>query len=124
MADGTNDNAVITVFKNCYARFGIPDELITDQGPPFNSIAFRNFNKEWNIHHNPSSPYYPRLNGLVERCVQTIKKSLLKCFEEGGDPYQVLLDYRTSATHNMQSPAELLMGRKLKNNLPYTPNTT
>ena len=117
----TNANAVITAFKSCYARFSIPDELITDQGPPFNSTELKNFHSEWNIHHNPSTPYYPRSNGQVERCIQTIKKSLLKCIEKGGDPYLVLLDYRTTATYNMQSPAELLMGRKLKSNLPIHP---
>lgn len=54
---------------------------------------------------------------MTERHVGTIK-GLLKKAE---DPYLALLAYRTTPLSNGFSPAELLMGRKLRSNLPVQP---
>ncbi|GFY47410.1 integrase catalytic domain-containing protein [Trichonephila inaurata madagascariensis] len=60
-------------------------------------------------------------NGQIERAVQTVKNSLTKAAEEGKDLYVVLLDYRIQPAKDMPSPAELLMGRKLRTFLPSHP---
>ena len=49
--------------------------------------------------------------------MQTMK-SLLK---KENDPYMALLAYRTSPLENGTSPAELLMGRKLRSTVPTLP---
>lgn len=118
---GTNAFSVITASKCIYARYGIPEELISDRGPPFTSKEMRDFYQEWNIYHNPSTPTYARSNGEVERCVQTIKTALTKAFEDGKDPFLVLLNYRTTSKNGLPSPAELMMGRRLRNRLPVHP---
>ena len=46
---------------------------------------------------------------LAERSVRTVKQLL----EDSPDPYQALLSYRTTPSHPVLSPAELLMGRKI-----------
>ena len=62
-----------------------------------------------------SSPQYPQSNGQVERMVQTIKNLLKK----SSDPYMALLSYRaTPFLWCNLSPAELLMGRKVRTTLP------
>lgn len=62
-------------------------------------------------------PYYPTLNGAAERAVQTIKGKLKKAV--GGrfecQLARILLNYRSTLHETMGcSPAELMIGRKLK----------
>ncbi|RVW63605.1 Pol polyprotein [Vitis vinifera] len=44
------------VWKNIVCRFGIPQIIIADNGPQFDSIAFRNFCSELNIRNSYSTP--------------------------------------------------------------------
>ena len=56
---------------------------------------------------------------MAERCVQTMKASLIKTTEEGEDMNLALLPYKTTPlSHRLPSPAELLNSRKYKNLLP------
>ncbi|RVW32250.1 hypothetical protein CK203_078945 [Vitis vinifera] len=48
------------VWKNIVCRFGIPQTIIADNGPQFDSIAFRNFYSELNIRNSYSTPRYPQ----------------------------------------------------------------
>ncbi|RVW58548.1 Gag-Pol polyprotein [Vitis vinifera] len=43
------------VWKNIICRFGIPQTIIADNGPQFDSIAFRNFCSELNIRNSYST---------------------------------------------------------------------
>ncbi|GFW49989.1 retrovirus-related Pol polyprotein from transposon 17.6 [Trichonephila clavipes] len=120
--NSTTAQSVITVMKSIYATsYGISEELVSDGGPPYNSNLMMNFFREWGIKHHVTSPYFPRVNGQIERAVQTVKHSLTKAAEEGKDWYVVLLDYRIQPAKGMPSPAELLMGRKLRTFLPSHP---
>ena len=111
-------STVIKHMKSVFARHGIPDELFSDN-MPFASREFRNFADEWGFVTTTSSPRYPQSNGMSERAVQTMKKLLRKADEDNRDPYIALLEYRnTPVTGLAYSPAELLMSRKLKDNLP------
>ena len=56
---------------------------------------------------------------MAERCVQTMKASLIKTMEEGEDVDLALLTYNTTPlSHRLPSPAELLNSRKYKSLLP------
>ncbi|XP_054287901.1 uncharacterized protein LOC129003629 [Macrosteles quadrilineatus] len=61
-----------------------------------------------------SSPKLPQSNGLAESAVSTAKKILSKC----KDVEIGLLSYRTAPLENVYSPAELLMGRKIRSTVP------
>ena len=69
--------------KSIFSRHGIPKEVILDNGPEFSSHEFSTFAEEWDFHHNPSSPWYPQSNDLVERTIQTVKKTLRKVVKSG-----------------------------------------
>lgn len=114
----TTAEAVITSMKAIFARHGVPSEVFTDNGPQFSSESFRRFAEEWNFIHTTSSPHYPQSNGLVEKSVQTVKRLLYKAKDSGTDYYQSLLVYRTTPLECGMSPARLLMGRRLRSNLP------
>ncbi|GFQ87520.1 integrase catalytic domain-containing protein [Trichonephila clavata] len=119
--NSTTAQSVITVMKSIYATHGIPEDLVSDGGPPFNSNLMTNFFREWGIKHHVTPPHFPRENGQIERAGQTVKNSLTKAAEEGKDFYVVLLDYRIQPAKDVPSPAELLMGRKLRSFLPSHP---
>lgn len=63
---------VINSLKSIFSKYGIPDELISDNGPQYASKGCRNSAKEYmyTIVHSTSSLLYPRSNGQAERMVQ------------------------------------------------------
>ena len=73
--------------------------------------------KQWQIEHRVSSPRNPQSNGMAERCVQTMKASLIKTIEEGEDVDLALLTYKTTPLDH-RLPAELLNSRKYRTLLP------
>eukprot|EP00253_Pinus_taeda_P009033 PITA_09033 len=59
-----NKEAVLTfLFEEIFVRFGLPRELVTDGGPPFNSHGFKNTLQKYHIKHKMTTPYHPQANG-------------------------------------------------------------
>ncbi len=114
----TTSAGVIAALKGIFSTHGIPDLVISDNGPQFASQEFKQFSEQYNFQHITSSPKYPAANGEAERSVRTIKEILKK----NKDPYLALLSYRTTPLQNGLSPSELLMGRKLRTLLPIIPS--
>ena len=109
----TTAEAVITSMKAIFSRHGVPSEV-------FSSASFARFAEEWSFVHTTSSPHYPQSNGLAEKSVQTVKRLLCKAKDIGADFYQSLLVYSTTPLGCGISPAQLLMGRRLRSNLLKT----
>ena len=113
---GTSAETVISHTKSIFARHGIPEVVISDNGPQFSSEAYKHFAEDYQFKHVTSSPYYPRSNGEAERAVGTVKRLI----EKEGDPYLALLAYRSTPLQNGYSPSELLMCQKLRGIVPIT----
>lgn len=121
LKDTTVSSEVIKTLKSTFARHGIPQELVSDNGPQFVSKSFKDFAHNWEFKHTTSSPRYPQSNGQIENAVGTVKKMLKKAFEDGTDPYIALLEYRNTPITGMEySPAQMLMSRRLRSKLPTT----
>lgn len=118
MNSNHNSESVIIQLKSIFSRHGIPEILISDNGPSFNSVKFKSFTSEWGISHITSSPYHSKSNGLVERTIGTIKNMLQKCLSDNTDPYIALLNYRNTPKKCQYSPAQLSMSRSLRTKLP------
>ncbi|RVW75027.1 Transposon Ty3-I Gag-Pol polyprotein [Vitis vinifera] len=89
------------VWKNIVCRFGIPQIIIADNGPQFDSIAFRNFCSELNIRNSYSTPRYPQSNGQAEATNKTLINALKKRLEQAKGKWVeelpgVLWAYRTT----------------------------
>ncbi|RVX18380.1 hypothetical protein CK203_006679 [Vitis vinifera] len=99
--------------KNIICRFGIPQTIIADNGPQFDSIAFRNFCSELNIRNSYSTPRYPQSNGQAEATNKTLITALKKRLEQAKGKWVeelpgVLWAYRTTPgrpTGNTPSPS-------------------
>ena len=105
--DNTRAETVILKSKQHFARYGIPDEVHSDNGPQFDCEAYANFAGEWKFHHNPSSPYHSQANGLAESAVKTAKNLIRKTNKSSGDVWLNFLDYRNTPTEAMDSsPAQ------------------
>ena len=118
----TDAATVIKKIKNVFSRMGIPEVLRSDNGPQYAAKTFEKFAKDWGFQHIPSSPEYPRSNGLAEKTVQTVKDLLEKAKEDNKDPYLAMLEVRNTPVDNYKSPAELAFGRQLRSILPVSPN--
>ncbi|KAK0144843.1 hypothetical protein N1851_016584 [Merluccius polli] len=113
----TTSRAVIAFLKTVFARHGVPNELFSDNGPQFSSCEFEAFAKEWGFNHHTSSPNYPRSNGLAESSVKI--KGIMKKADDGNEDFhKSLLIYRSAPLQNGRSPAQMLMGRRIRTNLP------
>ena len=115
--DSTDSVGVIKALKDVFATHGLPDIVISDNGPQFSSHAFQEFAKSYCFTHTTSSPLYPRANGEAERAVRTLKGFLKKDV----DVHLALLTYRSTPLQNGLSPSELLMGRRLRTHMPMLP---
>ena len=105
--------------KSIFARHGIPEIVVTDNGPQYWSQMFSAFADAHGFSHRTSSPRCQQSNGVSERAAKTIK-GLLKKSE---DQYETIFAYRSTPLSNGYSPAELLMGRKLRTTVPVVPSS-
>ena len=58
---------VIKALTDIFARFGFPEEIVSDNGKQFVSEEFEAFLQARGIKHIRVSPYYARSNGKLER---------------------------------------------------------
>jgi hypothetical protein len=117
----TSSQSVIAHCKPHFARHGIPDTLVTDNGPQFSSELFRKFTTSYQFQHYTSSPHYPQSNGRAEKAVQTVKNIIKKASDDKSDHYLALLEYRNMPINDqLGSPTQRLMGRRTKTLVPTT----
>ncbi len=68
----------ILKLRTVFATHGLPETLVTDNGPAFISDEFTTFLKQNGIKHVRTSPYHPASNGLAERAMQSFKAAMKK----------------------------------------------
>ncbi|XP_051962904.1 uncharacterized protein K02A2.6-like [Xyrauchen texanus] len=119
--DSTTSSKTIQVLRGLFSRYGIPETLVSDNGPQFTSEEFGSFLKTNGVKHVRSAPFHPATNGLAERFVQTFKHSL-KASKEPVPLQQrldsFLLQYRnTPHSTTKETPAMLFLHRRLRTRL-------
>uniref|UniRef100_A0A803JEW5 Gypsy retrotransposon integrase-like protein 1 n=1 Tax=Xenopus tropicalis TaxID=8364 RepID=A0A803JEW5_XENTR len=116
----------ITLLRNLFASYGLPKELVSDNGPQFTSQEFQYFLKQNGIRHKLTPPYHPASNGAAERAVQTFKKAWMKhsvASESARTTGELrlcrfLFNYRNTPHSVTEStPAELFLKRHLRSRL-------
>ena len=117
----TLSSTVIRKLKAHFARQGIPEVVVSNNGPQYSSREFEKFSQKWEFTHTTSSPGYPQSNGKAESAVKTAKRLMRKAKMSGQDPYLSILDHRNTPTQGLNgSPAQRLLSRRTRTLLPIT----
>ncbi|KAL5785135.1 hypothetical protein ACOSQ2_007527 [Xanthoceras sorbifolium] len=104
------------IWKNVICRYGVPKEIVTDNGSQFISYDFQDFCDKWSIKLSYSNPRYPQANGQAESTnktiMSTLKKRLDQCKGKWADELPgVLWSYRTTVrTSTGETPFSLSYG--------------
>ena len=120
--NSTTSSKTIAVLRQLFATYGLPQQLVSDNGPQFTSDEFAAFLKGNGVQHSRCTPYHPASNGEAERFVRTFKEAMKASHYEGltlqHRLQNFLLTYRSTphSTTN-QAPCELFLGRKVRTRL-------
>ena len=114
----------IKVLRTLFAVYGIQEEMVSDNGPQLASEEFTQFLKQ-NVFRSSRVPLYHRAsNGAAGRSVQTSKAVLTKQVLNGKantlslkhrPANFLILNSSRPQIVNGQFPAELFMGRQIRN---------
>ena len=128
------------IWKNIICRFNIPRTIISDNGPQFDSLVYRNFCQELKIKNLYSTPRYPQSDGQAEAYNKTLLTALKKRLDVAKGKWvdelpRVLWAYRMTAgrptgispfalTYGIEAiiPTEIGM-TTLRTEMPEQPNT-
>ena len=118
----TTATTTINALRDIFSRHGLPEILVSDNGPQFIAGEFQQFCRNNGIMHRTSAAYKPLTNGQAERVVQILKSAIEQARITKQDVNVViaksLLVYR-NAPHSTTgaAPSVLLMGRRLRTRL-------
>ena len=119
----TKASVVIPKFDKIFATHGIPLSLTTDNGPPFNSEAYRRYLLTLGISYDTATPKWPQGNAEVERFNQPLGRGLITAQVEGRiwqqELNRFLLQYHTTPHSTTKlAPSEFLFNRVVNGKLP------
>ena len=106
---------------------GLPETLSSDGGPEFTSSCFKQLLLDYGIFHRISSAYNPHSNCRAEIAVKLMKRLIRENVSSFGSLdnakiTRALLQHRNTPDRDTGlSPAQLLLGRNLKDFLPTPP---
>ncbi|GKV31653.1 hypothetical protein SLEP1_g40325 [Rubroshorea leprosula] len=104
------------VFSSIICRYGIPNQIVADNGTQFNYTSFRDFCSSYEIKLQFTSVYHPESNGMVESVNKCILEGLKPRLEQhkakwADELNNVLWAYRTtSRTATSETPYHLAFG--------------
>ena len=118
----TTSQRTIEELRRLFAAYGLPEQIVSDNGPQFSAEEFAIFVKLNGIKHIKCAPYHPSSNGAVERMVQTFKNAMKAGQQSSLSLSQqlasFLLTYRsTPHTTTNVTPCELFLKRRVRTRL-------
>ena len=124
----TDIGSVAPMLKEVFEMLGNPAVIRSDNGPPFNGEGWKEFCDGRSIRREFSTPAHPQQNGLVERYMQMINKTITIAVASNENCEKALT--QTVEAHNTATqrttnvaPEILLFGRRRRGELPIYGNT-
>lgn len=137
----TSTTAVETVerFRDYFARFGLADVIVSDNGPQFIADAFKVFCNRNGIKTITTAAYKPQSNGAAENAVKSFKNGITKAVldpKNARTSLQTVISrylyfYRSSVhasylrtTTTGETPYQLMFGRPMRTHFDRLKSTT
>ena len=114
--DKTPTSVTFAVYQAILCRHGLPERITTDRGGEFYTL-FDDMCYDLHIEHRRTATRHPQSNGLAERAVQKVKRTLLALAEQQPSAWPRLLPkVQFTLNTNLHSstgytPYELVYGR-------------
>lgn len=116
----TDAATTISALSNLFTRYGYPEQVVSDNEPPFQSREYGDFLKQNGVERVLVSPYHPAANGQAERFVQKFLKSSANDGALLQRIQNFLLTYRsTQHATTGATPAKLFLQRELRTRLTF-----
>lgn len=120
---GTTAGKTIEALEAVFNEQTYPETIRSDNGPPFAGQEFADYCRSKNIRLIRTIPYWPQMNGLVERQNQGILRALRIAKATNSDWRKAIKDYvymYNTSPHSVtdKAPMELMTGRPVKDLLP------
>ena len=69
------------IYEEIFTQFGVPKEIVTDQGSQSTSKLMKEITENCGIIHCKYSPYHPQANGQVESTNKLLEDILTKTIQ-------------------------------------------
>ena len=115
----TAETVAKALVNNFIARFGIPEQLHSDQGREFEGLVFKQMSCILQIEKTRTTPWRPCSNGLVEGFNKTLGTMLRQLTSENQRDWDEYVDlavmaYRSTVHESTgQTPNMMMLGREL-----------
>ena len=113
--NSTTTVRTIDELRVLFSCWGLPEQIVSDNGPQFKSEELEIFLRSYAIAHLTTPPYFPASNGQAERFVQTMKNVLTAAKSEAGSLevklLRFLLAYR-NAPHALLNESPVMLFSK------------
>ena len=118
----TSTAKTIAVLRHLFAAYGLPEQVVSDNGPQFTAEEFKTFMKSNGVKHIRCAPYHPSSNGAAERFIQTFKRSMKASQKDGRTLSHHLADFlltyrATPHATTGRAPSTLFLQRHLRTRL-------
>lgn len=77
-ARATEKSVIEFIYEDIFIHFGVPYEIVTDQGAKFTSNLMKDLTQQYGIKHCKSSPYHLQANDQVESTNKVMEAILTK----------------------------------------------
>lgn len=67
---------IVAVMSTAFARYGVPERVLTDRGSVFRSELFESMLAGRGVKHTLTRPCHPWTNGRIERVFRTLKETI------------------------------------------------
>ena len=117
---------LVKCLRQWFRTFGVPRQISSDAGPEFRADLTAEFLKTWGVAHRVSSAYHAQSNGRAEVAVKAVKRLMRSNLGPSGtlntDRFlRAMLRFRNTPDPDCRiSPAEIVFGRPLRDNLLFT----
>ena len=119
LVSATENSVVNFLYEDVFTRFGVPREIMTDQGSQFTSNLVEKLMEEYKVNHRKSTPYHPQANGQVESTNKVLESIITKTVHLHIRDWaerlpEALWAYRTTWINTTgHSPYELVYGKEV-----------